>query len=64
MVNVLKYLRVSNNYSQEELAEKLNITRQSYIKYEKNGVNDISLIKKIAQLFDVDFFLVFQAKHL
>ena len=62
MVNVLKYLRVSNNYSQEELAEKLNITRQSYIKYEKNGVNDISLIKKIAQLFDVDYSCIIENK--
>ena len=62
MTNVLKYLRESNNYSQEELAEKLEITRQSYIKYEKNGVNDISVIKKIAKLFDIDYSCIIENK--
>ena len=49
MFNILKHLRESNKYSQEEVAEKLGITRQSYIKYEKNiQINDLTLIKKLA----------------
>ena len=56
MTSVLKYLRELNNYSQEELAEKLGITRQSYIKYEKNiQINDLTLIKKLASFYDVDY---------
>lgn len=63
MTNVLKYLRELNNYSQEELAEKLNITRQSYIKYEKTGIiNDVALVKKIAELFDVDYSCIIENK--
>lgn len=63
MNNVLKYLRESNNYSQEELAEKLNITRQSYIKYEKTGiVNDVALVKKIAKLFEVEYSCIIENK--
>lgn len=63
MTNVLKYLRESNNYSQEELAEKLNITRQSYIKYEKTGIiNDVAIVKKIAKLFDIDYSCIIENK--
>ena len=63
MNNVLKYLRELNNYSQEELAEKLGITRQSYIKYEKTGIiNDVALVKKIAGLFDVDYSCIIENK--
>ena len=63
MNNVLKYLRETNKYSQEELAEKLGITRQSYIKYEKAGaINDVALVKKIAKLFDVDYSYIIENK--
>ena len=63
MTNILKYLRELNNYSQEELAEKLGITRQSYIKYEKTGIiNDVALVKKIAELFDVDYSCIIENK--
>lgn len=56
MFNILKHLRESNKYSQEEVAEKLGITRQSYIKYEKNiQINDLTLIKKLASFYDVDY---------
>ena len=62
MINILKYLREKHNYSQEELAKKLDITRQSYIKYEKNGINDIAMIKKIAKLFDIDYYCIIENK--
>lgn len=62
IMNILKYLRETNNYSQEELAEKLNITRQSYIKYEKYGVKDVDVVKKIAKLFDIDYTCIIENK--
>lgn len=63
MFNILKYLRESNNYSQEQVAEKLDITRQSYIKYEKNiCISDVSLLKKIAELYEVDYSSIIENK--
>lgn len=63
MFNILKYLRETNNYSQEQVAEKLDITRQSYIKYEKNiCISDVSLLKKIAELYDVDYSSIIENK--
>lgn len=63
MFNILKYLRESNKYSQEQVAEKLAITRQSYIKYEKNiCISDVSLLKKIAELYDVDYSSIIENK--
>ena len=43
----LKFLREKRGYTQEEIAHKLNISRQSISKYE-NGINepDIETIKK------------------
>ena len=63
MFNILKYLRETNNYSQEQVAEKLDITRQSYIKYEKNiCISDVFLLKKIAELYDVDYSSIIENK--
>lgn len=56
MFNILKHLREINKLSQEDVAEKLGITRQSYIKYEKSiQINDLTLIKKLAAFYDVDY---------
>lgn len=38
MKEILKYLRQTNSYTQEEIARKLDISRQSYIKYENGEV--------------------------
>ena len=38
MKEILKYLRQLNSFSQEEIAFRLGISRQSYIKYEKGFV--------------------------
>ena len=63
MWNSLKYWRETNNYSQEQVAKKLDITRQSYIKYEKNiCISDVSLLKKIAELYDVDYSSIIENK--
>lgn len=38
MKEILKYLRQVNSFSQEQIAQKLGISRQSYIKYENGSV--------------------------
>lgn len=47
-------LRKKNGWSQEELAEKLNVTRQSVSKWESAAsIPDIGKILELAQIFDV-----------
>ena len=50
----LKQLRVQNNMSQDELSEKLHVTRQTVSKWEQ-GVNepDIYTLKQYATIFNV-----------
>ena len=50
----LQILRKSNGYTQEELAEKLGISRQSIAKYEAGqGYPDILNLIQISNLFHV-----------
>lgn len=50
----LKQLRIANEYSQEQLADMLNVSRQAVTKWESGkGMPDISNLKAIADLFDV-----------
>ncbi len=50
----LKALRVREEYSQEQLAELLHVSRQAVTKWESNaGMPDIENIKAVADLFDV-----------
>ena len=47
-------LRKKNGWSQEELAEKLNVTRQSVSKWEgAQSVPDLTRILQLAQIFEV-----------
>lgn len=50
----LRQLRVENNMSQDELAEKLHVARQTISKWEQ-GINepDIYTLKQYAQIFNV-----------
>lgn len=50
----LKRLRLKNKYTQEDIAEKLNVSRQSVAKW-KNGESnpDITKCKLLAELFDI-----------
>ena len=49
-------LRKINNLSQEQLAEKLNISRQTLSKYETGeSIPDIEKCKAIADFFNVSF---------
>jgi transcriptional regulator with XRE-family HTH domain len=53
---ILKHLRKSEGYSQKKLAEKIGISRQTIIKYEKGECKlPSTVIKKFAKLFDVDY---------
>lgn len=48
----LKFLRKKEGLTQEELAEKLNVSRQSVTKWESgNAIPDIEKIKEIAYIF-------------
>jgi transcriptional regulator with XRE-family HTH domain len=50
----LKELRVSSCYTQQQIAEKLNIKQQSYSRYEYgNGEPSLETLVKIAKIFDV-----------
>lgn len=56
MQTIIKTLREQHSYSQEELSQKLDISRQTYIKYE-NGTNEMPLdiVRKLSNLFNVDY---------
>ena len=50
----LRFLRKYQNWSQAELAKKLNINSRTYSKYETGTTEpDIATIKKLANFFDV-----------
>lgn len=50
----IKRLRTLNNLSQEELAQKLFISRQAVSSWENNRTQpDVEMIKKLSELFDV-----------
>lgn len=50
----LKTLRKINKYTQEEVAEKINVSRQSVAKWENNeSVPDINSCVKLAKLYNV-----------
>lgn len=50
----LKYLRKREGITQEELAERLNVSRQSVTKWESGqSLPDIEKVKEIAYMFSV-----------
>ena len=50
----LKLIRTKNDLTQEELAEKLNVSRQAITKWESgDGIPDIENLKGLSILFDV-----------
>lgn len=53
--NFIKSIRLGNNLTQKELADKLGVTYQAVSKWE-NGRNipDLSIIKKLCDEFDID----------
>lgn len=59
----IKKLRIKNNLTQKEFADKLGVTYQAVSKWE-NGKNmpDILLLKNISNMFDVDINLLLGEK--
>ncbi|MCR4939411.1 MAG: DUF4065 domain-containing protein [Treponemataceae bacterium] len=63
MESIIKILREKNSFSQEELAQRLGVSRQSYIKYE-NGTTELPLdiVRKLSLVFDVDYYCIIDNK--
>lgn len=50
----LKYYREKHNYSQSDIAKKINITQQAYAHYENgNRTPNINILIKIADIYDI-----------
>jgi putative transcriptional regulator len=63
MKNQLKVFRAMNDLTQEALAEKLQVTRQTVLAIEKGKyAPSLELAFKIAETFDVKIEDVFQYK--
>ena len=61
MTNKLKVLRAINNMTQEELANKLKVTRQTIISIESGKYTpSLPLAFKIAKLFDKNIKDIFE----
>ena len=53
--NLIKKLRLDNNLTQKELADKLNVTFQAVSKWENGkSVPDIAQLHEISKLFNID----------
>jgi transcriptional regulator with XRE-family HTH domain len=51
----IRKLRVQNHYSQEYVAFYLGITRNAYIKWEKDGVNlNLKQLSALAELYEIE----------
>ena len=58
--NNIKFLRQKNNFTQEQLAERLDVSYQAVSKWETNSnTPDISLLPQIASLFHVSIDALF-----
>lgn len=55
----IKALRKSKGFTQDELANRLNVVRQTVSKWEKGiSVPDAEMLQKIAEIFDTDVSLL------
>ncbi len=60
----LKELRLSENLTQEQLAEKLNISRVNYTRYEKNQFRpNYETLVLIADFYDISLDELFDRKN-
>ena len=61
--SVLKKLREEASLSQNEHAKKIDISRQSYIKYENlESKPTLEVVEKLAKFFDVDYSCIIDNK--
>lgn len=64
MKNNLKVLRAKNDLTQQDLAEKVDVTRQTIISIEKQKYEpSLSLAFKLANYFDVKIEDIFKFKE-
>ncbi len=50
----IKHLRIKNNLSQSQLAEKLSVTNQAISKWENGrGIPDIEMLRQLSEIFNV-----------
>ena len=63
MKEILKYLRQTNSLTQDEIAKKINISRQWYIKFEKGLVQPSSeIVKKLSGFYQVSEDFIYKNK--
>lgn len=63
MKEIIKYLRTTNYYTQDDVAKKLGISRQSYIKYENGTVAPSDkMVGQLAELYGVDKTFIYANK--
>ena len=63
MKEILKYLRQTNNLTQAQIAQKLNLSRQSYIKYENGSViPDRTIVEQLSRIYRVSVDFILQNK--
>lgn len=60
----LKSLRKSMGFTQQQVADKLNISRVNYTRYETNASNpDFQTLVALADFYDVSLDLIFGRKE-
>jgi len=60
----LKELRKENNLTQQQVADKLNISRVNYTRYETDvSCPDFDVLVALADLFDVSLDYIFDRKN-
>lgn len=52
-MNIIKHLREKNGFSQQELAARMEVSRQTIIAYEAGRTLSVQSIKKLAQIFGI-----------
>lgn len=61
--NKLKELRLSENLTQEQLSEKIGVSRVNYTRYETDKVRpDYETLIKLADFYDVSLDEIFNRK--
>jgi len=56
MNNIIRYLREKHNYSQSQVAEALDVSRQAYIKYETGEVEPpVAVVRRLSRLYSVSY---------
>lgn len=61
MSDKLKGLRAENNFSQEEIAEKLNVHRETFRKYESYPEHiDVGIFLEMLQLYNTSPVIFFE----